>query len=247
VKLNGSTEQSGFRSPRETYTADGYVVIKGLLPRVVLSELCEEILLCFRCFLNDRTLNLSQIIQSLNNLEKTELHNAHKVADRLVGLSKLDSIFAESCKELSNNDFPVISIAKGLLLGIPADERLVYDFHQESNYMFDFREIFNVHYPMLGSATILNGTMSVLKGSHCLGNLGFLESKSSSNSYTDKVPFEIEEIKSNFAEVHCELERGDVLFFDQHLVHKSNRNLSSECRLVGVSRLTQDVKGKFGV
>jgi hypothetical protein len=245
--LNSSILHGGFRSPRETYIADGYIVIKGLLSAAVLDELSEEALACFRCFSNDQTLNLSQIIQSLNKLEKTELHNAHKVADRLVGLSKLDSIFAEVCKELSNNVFPVISIAKGLLLGIPADERLVYDFHQESNYMFDFREIFNVHYPILGSSTILNGTMSVLKGSHCLGNLGFSESKRSSNSYTDKVPIEINEIKSNFVEVHCELERGDVLFFDQHLVHKSNRNSTSECRLVGVSRLTQDVKGKFGV
>ena len=247
MRLNGLIDHGGYRSLRETYIADGYVVIKGLLSEVVLNELCEEILSCFRCFSSDRTLNLSQIIQSLNNLDMTELHNAHKVANRLVGLSKLDLIFAEVCKELSNNDFPVISIAKGLLLGIPADERLVYDFHQESNYMSDFEEIFNVHYPMLGSATISNGTMSVLKGSHCLGNLGFSESKRSSNSYTDKVPLGIEEIKSKFPEVHCGLERGDVLFFDQHLVHKSNRNLSSECRLVGVSRLTQDVNGTFVV
>jgi hypothetical protein len=239
IDLDRKTEMT------KAYKNDGFVIFRGALSKVALIEFQNEVSKCLSFFCADSSSTLSQRIIELNQTDKVALHRAHVAVNHLVSLSGFDKIFATMISDITIDGSPVYSIAKAILLGLPDDERLVYDFHQESNYMFGFSNIFNFHFPFLCDATVENGTMSVLKSSHRLGNLEFRESKFSENSYTDRVPIEINEIQKDFEEIDCVLELGDVLVFDQHLIHKSNRNRSSECRLVGISRLTYDANGKF--
>lgn len=129
------------------------------------------------------------------------------------------------------------------MLGLPKDKRLAYDFHQESNYMKDYEDILNVHYPLFYQSNIKNGTMSALDKSHKLGRLEYDKKRYSNNSYTDLIPKEIEKHKSNFEEVHFQLDIGDVLYFHKDLIHKSNFNNTNKTRPVGIARLTEKFAG----
>jgi ectoine hydroxylase-related dioxygenase (phytanoyl-CoA dioxygenase family) len=125
------------------------------------------------------------------------------------------------------------------------DDRLVYNFHQESNYMKGFSDIINVHYPLLRTSNAQNGTMSILPGTHKLGTLEYQKSRNSKDSYTDLLPKNMSEIIGSFPELHCYLEVGDVILFHKDLVHKSNYNSSALCRPVGIYRLTQSISGDW--
>ncbi len=111
--------------------------------------------------------------------------------------------------------------------------------------MKGFEDIINVHYPLLRTSTTENGTMSILPGSHHYGTLNYSKSRVSSDSYTDLVPKNIEEITASLPEFHCYLELGDVVIFQKDLIHRSNYNGSELCRSVGVSRFTQSLTGDW--
>lgn len=181
--------------------------------------------------------SLSEAIVNLNDSNKPLLHELHKQTCNLLSLNRS----FQSVLELANNLFglhdPLHILSSGFLLGIPKDDRLVYDFHQESNYMKGFQQLVSIHFPIIGKADLNNGTMSVLEKSHKLGNLFYTESRVSDNSYTNYIPRNIEELTGEFEEVHLELNLGDCIFFHGDLIHKSNFNGSNLCRLAGIVRL----------
>ena len=57
----------------------------------------------------------------------------------------------------------------GYLLGLPADSRLVYDFHQECHYMKGVNPIVTAHFPLNVACSLTNGAMSYLNNSSKLG------------------------------------------------------------------------------
>ena len=71
------------------------------------------------------------------------------------------------------NQSNVYLIDAQLLPGLPKDKRLTYDYHQESNYKKNFKNILNIHFPVYFKSTKENGTMSSLTGTHLLGNLNY--------------------------------------------------------------------------
>lgn len=107
--------------------------------------------------------------------------------------------------------------------------------------MKGFSAIYNFHFPILRESTVTNGTMSALRSSHKLGTLPFKKEKVGHDAYTNLVPIGIKEVEQGHEEVHFILELGDCVVFHQDLIHRSNYNSSRLCRLVGTSRLTQDI------
>ncbi len=180
--------------------------------------------------------SISESIINMNSSNKPLLHELHKLTCNLLSLNRSFQQVLELANNLLGCTIPFIR-SSGYLLGIPKDNRLVYDFHQESNYMKDFKQICNIHFPIMGKADLNNGTMSVLEKSHKLGNLNYTESRVSNDSYTNYVPMNIQELTGEFEEVHLELNLGDCIFFHGDLIHKSNFNGSNLCRLAGIVRL----------
>ncbi|WP_440906659.1 phytanoyl-CoA dioxygenase family protein (plasmid) [Catenovulum sp. SX2] len=78
----------------------------------------------------------------------------------------------------------------------------------------------------INKATIENGCLQVLKGSHHLGRLD--HSKTGDQKGAD-LKF-VEEAMKYHELVNVELEPGDVLFFHCNLLHKSNQNRSKDPR-----------------
>ena len=199
----------------------------------------------FSEFANDAKHPIDSAIINLDREDKPLLHELHMATTKLISLRSVFALLSDVVCDLSSRVEPIYEISGGYLLGIPTDTRLVYDFHQESNYMREFKEVFNFHFPLLRNSTRENGTMSVLAGSHKIGTVSFEKKRVSQNSYTNLVPTEIEKIQSEFPEVHCILEPGDCVVFHKDLVHKSNFNASKLCRPVGTARLTQNKRGSW--
>lgn len=234
----GSLEEA-----RDFYEEHGWVSMQGVLEPSELGAVVADIREVVDAGGEFPTLDAA--IKHLDATDRERLYKVHMAANKLHSLRRVNESFSEVLKSLNGSDRPVIEISIGFLLGIPRDSRLAYDFHQESSFMKGFGEISSFHFPLRDTATIANGTMSVLDRSHKLGPLPFAKSRTAADGFTDLVPVDIEAIKVGSPEIHCHLEPGDVVVFHKDCIHRSNFNGSESCRLVGVSRLTQQYNVDF--
>jgi hypothetical protein len=235
-------------SMKNFYNNYGYLSVKNLIPVKLLLEIQTELenILCLPPHTNSNEYDkIDAAIIELDRNNQTKLYELHLAISRSVVFKSVNLHLSKILKEISGIYSPIFEIASTILLGIPQDNRLVYDFHQESNYMKGFGDIFNIHYPLLRKSSIENGTMSIIPSSHKYGRLDYEKKKSSSNSYTDLIPKNIEKITSELPEIHLELELGDCIIFHKDLIHKSNFNESNLCRPVGIARLTQSLNGDW--
>jgi len=170
----------------------------------------------------------------------------HRLAEKTLSLSMVSSVFNKQIKKISGNISPVLNIQLGLILGLPKDKRLVYYYHQESSYYKNFKHLITCHFPLFYKSKVFNGTMSALDKSHIIGKLKFKRHKPSKDSYGTPIPKNIEKLKKKHDEIFFDLNPGDVLYFHQNLIHRSNYNNSKNTRTVGVYRLAQTSdKGKL--
>lgn len=223
----------------------GYVSLKKAIPGELLAAIGSDLADIMAVHATSNLTPVDSAILNLNEFDKKALHDLHIATAKLASFKATSAVFADILKRVSGNPAPILEISTGWLLGIAHDSRLVYDFHQEANYMRGFEEVFSVHYPLFRTSTLTNGTMSILPGSHLCGTLKFSKNRASADSYTNLVPENVSQLVETFPELHCYLEVGDVCIFSKDLVHKSNRNRSSLCRPVGVSRFTQSVVGEW--
>lgn len=227
------------------YKKFGYVSIKKLIPNKLISDIQRELVNIFSPFATSKTNPVDSAIIELDKCDKSKLYELHTAASKAISFSAVSVHLSQVLKRISGSEAPVLEIASGFLLSIPKDKRLVYDWHQESNYMKGFEDIFNVHYPLFRTSAPENGTMSILPYSQNYGTLTFEKKRMSQESYTDLIPSDIDIITSKLPELHCQLELGDCVIFHKDLIHKSNFNSSILCRPVGVSRFTQSLVGDW--
>ena len=230
---------------QEFYQTWGYVALKNAISLELLEKVRGDLSTAFRTYATDERNLIDSAILNLNQSDKPKLHELHIATSKLSSIRTVEVLLSDLLKDISGLDAPILQITSGYLLGIARDERLVYDFHQESNYMKEFDDLLNVHYPLLRTSTTENGTMSILPGSHHYGTLSYNKSRHSNDSYTNLVPTNIEEIAATLPEFHCYLELGDVVIFNKDLIHRSNYNGSKLCRPVGVARFTQSLAGDW--
>jgi ectoine hydroxylase-related dioxygenase (phytanoyl-CoA dioxygenase family) len=208
--------------------------LAGIIPTDSLQTAVNDLEQVFSEFGN----STSSAICDLNSTDRPLLHKIHTQTSNLLSLCSAVQSATKFAQRLVFGKQPPHILSSGYLLGIPGDRRLTYNFHQESNYIKGFEQIINLHFPLIDKADLSNGTMSILSQSHKLGNLDYHKKRFSGDSYTDLIPVGIENIVSEFEEIHLELEPGDCVFFDGNLIHRSNFNSSDRCRLAGVVRLT---------
>jgi hypothetical protein len=223
----------------------GFVCLKKFIPKDLIENIVEDLKFIFSPYATDKSNPIDSSILNLDKMDKKLLHNLTLSAQKSISLKMMPSIFRNIILLNSDEKAPVLDIFSGLLLGIPRDDRLVYNFHQESNYYKTFSDVTVAHYPLLRTAKPENGTMSILPGTHKLGTLDYEKSRKSNNSYTNLLPKNISKIIDKFPEYHCHLELGDVILFHKDLIHKSNYNSSELCRVIGVHRLTQSISGNW--
>jgi len=223
----------------------GFISLKKFIPLDFIENIVDDLRFIFEPFATDKANPIDSGIINLDKNDKKLLYDLHIATSNLSTIKNLSGLLGDLTKSISGKNDPVMEISSGLLLGISRDDRLVYNFHQESNYMKGFSDIMNTHYPLLRTSNAQNGTMSILPGTHKLGPLEYQKSQKTNDSFTDLLPKNISEIVGNFPELHCYLELGDVVVFHKDLIHKSNYNSSTLCRPVGTTRFSQSMSGDF--
>ncbi|CAG7637019.1 phytanoyl-CoA dioxygenase family protein [Paenibacillus allorhizosphaerae] len=104
-----------------------------------------------------------------------------------------------------------------------------WEWHQDYGYWYNQGFIFpNMisAFVALDEATIENGCLQVLRGSHLLGRLDH----GKVGSQVGVEPRRLAQVESMFERVHCELKPGSVLFFHSNLLHASAANESERHR-----------------
>jgi ectoine hydroxylase-related dioxygenase (phytanoyl-CoA dioxygenase family) len=95
--------------------------------------------------------------------------------------------------------------------------------------------VYTVWTPLFNSAVRENGTMSVLTGTHKLGNIGY-NRVDKPNGYCDLV-VDTKEIILRYPEHFCCNSPGDGILFDKDLIHRSNFNETNKVRVSLVLRV----------
>ena len=104
-----------------------------------------------------------------------------------------------------------------------------FDWHQDYGYWYNNGCLF----PHLAScmiavdqATVANGCLQVLKGSHLMGRIEHERVGDQTGASLERV----EVARQRLELVHCELEAGSAVFFHCNLLHRSDQNKSEKPR-----------------
>ena len=217
----------------------GYFVIKNFLTKKEKREFSETLMKTYSNILSEKIdeKSIHKIVsQYEKNLRYDKLYKAFKkycsnqvyfrFSKRLTSLSK---------KIYKNKKFKVVNT--GLAIGIKNSNRTSYKWHQEKPYYKDLETI-HFQFPVIGSCSKKNGTMSVLEGSHQVGFQkkvnNFKKHEKAINSF---IPKNIKKFEKLFKEKFVNLGQRDLVVFSQYLIHKTNKNSSDKVRFAANIRL----------
>lgn len=222
------------------YKKNGWEDVKNCIPQKLLKNFRKDL---DNIAKSNKYNNFNSLIVNLSKKNKNKLRDINILSNRLTSFLEICVYLKKFYKKYYKKS-NVYLIDAQLLPGLPKDNRLTYDYHQESNYKKNFKNILNIHFPVYFKSTKENGTMSSLTGTHLLGNLNY-KKRERKQGFTHLLPENIDKIKSQYNEKFHVLNCGDAVFFDQNLIHKSNYNYSSKCRICCVVRITGDHSGNF--
>ena len=186
------------------------------------------------------------IVNALNKTDPSKLYKIHTSTSRREIFLSIETELSGIFKQLlGTSSYQLVSNQSSYLLGLPKDKRLVYDWHQECNYMKTVRPIITAQYPINTATSPENGAMSYLSSSSTLGELDYQkQTKANPNGYTSLVPKDIDNLRSKYKEEQPSLDIGDCLFFDEYCIHKSNFNHTNNLRTTGIFRVTSQESAK---
>ena len=165
------------------------------------------------------------------------LYRLNNTINRTVDLNSLLHDMLWISRLLIGDRWPLIVMDQVVLFGLPKDQRLTYDWHQESNYIPDIAPIVNYWFPIFEPATKSNGAMSLLESSHKLGRLPYNKSENATNAYVNLNPIDAETIQAKHTEIWCELDPCYLVVFHEDMLHRSNFNHTEHTRFSGVIRV----------
>ncbi len=242
LKIHKAKKYNNNKEIVKFYNEFGFICIKNYIAKKSLMSIKVDI---NRESKRRFDKNFDEVIPYLNKVNKKKLYLFNRLISSLHSLKALNLELAKFNKVL----FPkknIFCIADSILLSLPKNKRLTYDFHQDTHYVRNFKDILNIHYPIFFKSEYNNGSMSVLSKSHKEGPLKYIIKRKSKNSRTNLIPIGINKIKEKYEEILLELEVGDVAFFHKDLIHKSNFNFTNRTRTVGLGRYTSSM-GNFDI
>jgi ectoine hydroxylase-related dioxygenase (phytanoyl-CoA dioxygenase family) len=155
--------------------------------------------------------------------------------DDVYGLLTRSERMVDSVAKLLDSDAPVCHFHSKLMMKEPRVGG-AWEWHQDYGYWYKNQFLFPDQMVSvmvaLNRATVENGCLQVIKGSHKLGRVehGFAgEQVGASQVMVDNC------LKMGLELVYVELEPGDTLFFHSNILHRSEANLSDQPRWAFIS------------
>ena len=221
------------------YYSRGYVIIKNALNRSDLNECKKQILVSYKKIL-DKNINYKNIHKLLteyeNKKEWDKMYDAFNNARNSKAFLKISKKLETLTKKFFN--IKAKKLTCGYAIGIKNSKRTSYNWHQEKTYYSNIKKkTFHYQFPFFGKCNKSNGTMSVLEGSHTLGEiLDYSYNRKYKKGVYSYIPRDIKLMKKYFKEKYLTMDLGDVCIFHENIVHRSNLNKTNKVRFSGINR-----------
>ena len=163
-------------------------------------------------------------------MEIVSNHKISSIVEELLGLRPYDSIYIP---------YQVVRMDP------PRDNRFTYEWHQESYYSMFGADQVQLWMPMMCPATIANGTMSILMGSHLRGEVKHCLKKTPGGHEQKCIKKDL--TKWPDGEYFASLNVGQVVLFHPHAIHRSNENRSKEVRFSLVAAYSNPYDSRFKI
>jgi len=244
----------------ESYTKNGFAIVKNIVPAQRINSLLENIFNLFCKYSTD--------CQELKNMEKpwnTELFHKKLIEFRQKDPESFGAIY-DSLKTsltltqlITDNkvaDFVAkflkikpsdLSISEPMCrLDVPNDKRNTLDWHQERSFFPQNRNGLNglVCWIPLTDITEEMGPMHISPRSHAEGQLKLSNKTKKNMSYTTQIPVP-EEFVSKYEDLAVRTNVGDAVFFNMLLFHRSGQNISNKVRLATQGRFHTSTADDF--
>jgi len=221
------------------YYSKGFVIIKNVLRKKDLDECKKQILNSYKRVFN-KELDYKNIHNFLTKCENNKEWDKMYVAFKDVCKSKSFLNISKKLEVLSSKFFNTRTklITTAYAIGIKNSKRTSYDWHQEKTYYSKIKKkTFHYQFPFFEKCYKSNGTMSVLEGSHSLGEiLNYSYNRKFKRGVYSYIPKDIKLIKKYFREKFLNMDLGDVCIFHENIIHKSNINKTNKIRFAGIVR-----------
>jgi ectoine hydroxylase-related dioxygenase (phytanoyl-CoA dioxygenase family) len=201
------------------YQRDGYVILKGLLNREEVEHLRERAK-------TDREMDGHSFQRDDGTGAKVRLSLWNHPGNGIYGMIARSHKVVDSVEQLLNDEayhYHSKMIMKEAKVGG------AWAWHQDYGYWYEngvlFPDLCSV-FIAVDAATVENGCLQVIKGSHKLGRINHVLTGEQAGADLDRV----EEIKKRLELVYVELDKGDAVFFHSNLLHRSDRNNSENPR-----------------
>ena len=244
----------------ESYTKNGFAIVKNIVPAQRINSLLENIFNLFCRYSTD--------YQELKNMEKpwnTELFHKKLIEFRQKDPESFGAIY-DSLKtsltltQLITDNKVVDFVAKFLKikpsdlsisepmcrLDVPNDKRNTLDWHQERSFFPQNRNGLNglVCWIPLTDITEEMGPIHISPRSHAEGQLKLSNKTKKNTSYTTQIPVP-EEFVSKYEDLVVRANAGDAVFFNMLLFHRSGQNISNKVRLATQGRFHTSTADDF--
>ena len=244
----------------ESYTKNGFAIVKNIVPAQRINSLLENIFNLFCKYSTD--------CQELKNMEKpwnTELFHKKLIEFRQKDPESFGAIY-DSLKtsltltQLVTDNKVVDFVAKFLKikpsdlsisepmcrLDVPNDKRNALDWHQERSFFPQNRNGLNglVCWIPLTDITEEMGPIHISPRSHAEGQLKLSNRTKKNTSYTTQIPVP-EEFVSKYEDLAVHTNAGDAVFFNMLLFHRSGQNISNKIRIATQGRFHTSTADDF--
>lgn len=202
----------------EFFNENGYVLVKGLLPKDQAAMLREECHALTERLAAHHETDATWAGARAMVAEKTVIHHCHNVQFYSGALAALltDTRFTDPAADLIG---PNIQLHHNKMFIKPPEKGSPFPMHQDHPYFPHERHTMTAVIFHFDDAPIEKGCLRVVPGSHKLGPLPHVGSF--------HLPLEDYPLESATL---CEAEAGDALFFNYLTIHGSGVNTSNEAR-----------------
>jgi ectoine hydroxylase len=201
------------------YHKDGYVIFKGLLNLIEVELLREKAK-------TDNEMDKHAFQRDDGTGAKVRLSLWNHPGNGIYGMIARSHKVVDSVEQLLKDEayhYHSKMIMKEAKVGG------AWAWHQDYGYWYEngvlFPDLCSV-YIAVDAATVENGCLQVIKGSHKLGRINHVLTGDQAGADLSRV----EEVRKRLELVYVELERGDAVFFHGNLLHRSDRNNSENPR-----------------
>jgi ectoine hydroxylase-related dioxygenase (phytanoyl-CoA dioxygenase family) len=206
----------------EDYYRDGYIIVKNFCNAAEVNSL-------YSTAIEDAAMSINAIDLNDKDGKKTKLSLWFTPGDDVFGYLTRCNKMIDTVSVLLGNDSKVCHFHSKLMQKEPFVGG-AWEWHQDYGYWYKSQFMFPDKLisvmVALTPATVENGCLQVIKGSHKLGriNHGFAGEQVGADIIM------VENALKTMELVHCTIEAGDAVFFHSNLLHRSEANLSKSPR-----------------